>query len=274
MQSRRVAVASASALALAVSATGCSSEKDYGLGERISIGVKYDQPGLSLRKDDGTFTGFDVDVARYVARELGYDKDAIDFKETKSADREDALTSGAVDFVVATYSITDERRQQVDFAGPYLLAHQDLLVRVHGEIEDVEDLNGKKLCSVSGSTSAQNVKDDFAKDAELETLDSYAACLESLADGDVDAVTTDDAILAGYASQEQYVNKFELAGLQLSNENYGIGVKKGNPELVEGINDALKRMVEDESWFKAVLDHFSWANYDNEPAPEIGAVVN
>ncbi|MEG3627047.1 glutamate ABC transporter substrate-binding protein [Streptomyces poriticola] len=273
MQSRMAVAASASALALTVTATGCSEEQDYGLGERVRIGIKFDQPGLGLERTDGSFTGFDVDVARYVARELGYDKDDIEFKETRSADRETALNSGDVDFVVATYSITDARKAQVDFAGPYLLAHQDLLIRIRGDIKEVADLNGRKLCSVTGSTSAQNVKKNLAPNAELTEVDSYSECLEALKNGDVDAVTTDDAILAGYAAQDQYVNKFEIAGLRLSNENYGIGVKKGNTALVDGINSALEKMVDDESWYRAVLDNFSPANYNYEPAPGIGVVV-
>ncbi|MGW7465565.1 glutamate ABC transporter substrate-binding protein [Streptomyces xantholiticus] len=279
MKLRKVTAASATVLALALSATACGSDsgKDTGSGDgggkKITVGIKYDQPGLGLKTPDGKFTGFDVDVAKYVAKELGYAEGDIEFKETKSADRETALARGDVDFIAATYSITDERKQKVDFAGPYLLAHQDLLIRADDNVAKGDDLNGKKLCSVAGSTSAQNVKKDFAPDAQLQQYGTYSECLGALQSGRVDALTTDDSILAGYASQEQYKGKFKLAGLKLSNENYGIGVKKGDKEMVDKINAALEKMVQDKSWNKAVADNFGPANYKNEPAPEIGNIV-
>lgn len=279
MKLRKVTAASAAVLAITLTATACGSgDKDSdsgssGGGEKITIGIKIDQPGLGLKTPDGSYSGFDVDVATYVAKELGYDEKNIEFKETKSADRETALSRGDVDFIAATYSITDERKQKVDFAGPYLLAHQDLLIRTDDEVKDGEDLNGKKLCSVTGSTSAQNVKKDFAPKAQLQQVGGYSECLAALQSGAVDALTTDDSILAGYASQEQYKGKFKLAGLKLSNENYGIGVKKGDQEMVDKINAALEKMVQDKSWDKAVQDNFGPANYQNEPAPKIGNIV-
>ncbi|MEV4680349.1 glutamate ABC transporter substrate-binding protein [Streptomyces kurssanovii] len=280
MKLRKVTAASATVLALALSATACGSDSKEsgsgsgeGGGKKITVGIKYDQPGLGLKTPDGKFTGFDVDVATYVAKELGYDEGDIEFKETKSADRETALARGDVDFIAATYSITDERKQKVDFAGPYLLAHQDLLLRADDNIAKGDDLNGKKLCSVTGSTSAQNVKKDFAPKAQLKQYGTYSQCLSALQSGQVDALTTDDSILAGYASQEQYKGKFKLAGLKLSNENYGIGVKKGDKEMVDKINAALKKMVQDKAWDEAVKANFGPANYKNEPAPEIGNIV-
>jgi glutamate transport system substrate-binding protein len=281
MKLRKVTAASATVLALALSATACGSDSGKesgsgsgeGGGKKITIGIKYDQPGLGLKTPDGKFTGFDVDVATYVAKELGYAEGDIEFKETKSADRETALARGDVDFIAATYSITDERKQKVDFAGPYLLAHQDLLLRADDNVAKGEDLNGKKLCSVTGSTSAQNVKKDFAPNAQLQEYPTYSQCLGALQSGRVDALTTDDSILAGYASQPQYKGKFKLAGLKLSNENYGIGVKKGDKEMVDKINAALEKMVQDKSWDQAVKDNFGPANYKNEPAPKIGNIV-
>ncbi|MFK4598572.1 glutamate ABC transporter substrate-binding protein [Streptomyces pristinaespiralis] len=281
MKLRKVTAASATVLALALSATACGSDSGKesgsgsgeGGGKKITIGIKYDQPGLGLKTPDGKFTGFDVDVATYVAKELGYAEGDIEFKETKSADRETALARGDVDFIAATYSITDERKQKVDFAGPYLLAHQDLLLRADDNVAKGEDLNGKKLCSVTGSTSAQNVKKDFAPKAQLQEYPTYSQCLGALQSGRVDALTTDDSILAGYASQPQYKGKFKLAGLKLSNENYGIGVKKGDKEMVDKINAALEKMVQDKSWEQAVKDNFGPANYKNEPAPKIGNIV-
>ena len=279
MKLRKVTAAAAAALVLSITATACGGDGDKdsgsgsGGGDKIKIGIKYDQPGLGLKEPGGSFSGFDVDVATYVAKELGYEPDQIEWVETKSADRENALSRGDVKFIVATYSITDERKEKVDFAGPYLLAHQDLLVKKGSDITEATDLNDKKLCSVAGSTSAQNVKDDFAPDAQLKEVGTYSECLAAVQSGAMDALTTDDSILAGFAAQKQYQGQFKLVGLKLSNENYGIGVKKGDTETVNKINDALEKMVADKSWDKAVKENFGPANYKHESAPKIGNIV-
>jgi glutamate transport system substrate-binding protein len=135
------------------------------------------------------------------------------------------------------------------------------------------DLNNKKLCSVTGSTSAQNVKDKLAPKAKLQTYGGYSECLTGLENKVIDALTTDDSILAGYAAQDAFKGKFKLAGFKMSNENYGIGLKKGDTELKDKINKALEKMVQDKSWDKAVEAHFGPAGYKNEPAPKIGNIV-
>ncbi|MCX4236863.1 glutamate ABC transporter substrate-binding protein [Streptomyces sp. NPDC020707] len=279
MKLRRVTAASAAVLALAVAATACGSDdKDDsgsssgGGSKKITIGIKFDQPGIGQKTPDG-YTGFDVDVATYVAKQLGYDENQIQWKEAKSADRETMLQRGDVDFIAASYSINDERAAKVDFAGPYLLAHQDILVRAdEKDIKSPKDLNSKKLCSVAGSTSAQNVKDKLAPKAQLQQYQTYSQCLTGLQSGAIDALTTDDSILAGYASQANFKGKFKLGGFKMTNENYGIGVKKGS-DLKGKIDTALEKMVSDKSWDKAVEANFGPAGYKNEPAPKIGNVV-
>ncbi|WP_406422366.1 glutamate ABC transporter substrate-binding protein [Streptomyces sp. NBC_00873] len=279
MQLRKVTAASAAVLALALTATACGSSDDKGGdsaggGKKIAIGIKIDQPGIGLKTPDGKYTGFDVDVATYIAKELGYDAKDITFKETKSADRETAIERGDVKFIAASYSINDERLQKVDFAGPYLLAHQDILVRADDDsFKSPADLNSKNLCSVTGSTSAQNVHDKLAPKAQLQEYGGYSECLTGLENKAVDALTTDDSILAGFASQKDFQGKFKLAGFKMSNENYGIGLKKGDADLKKKINDALTKMVSDGSWDKAVTANFGPANYKNEPAPKIGNIV-
>ncbi|CAL9602829.1 ABC transporter glutamine-binding protein GlnH [Streptomyces sp. enrichment culture] len=278
MKLRKVTAASAAVFALALTATACGGEdggdsngSGSGGGDKIAIGIKYDQPGLGQKTPQG-YAGFDVDVATYVAKKLGYNEDQIEWKESKSADRETMLQRGDVDFIAATYSITPERQEKVDFAGPYLLAHQDVLIRADdNSIKAPEDLNNKKLCSVTGSTSAQNVKEKLAPKAQLQEYPTYSACLSGLQNGAIDALTTDDSILAGYAAQDQFKGKFKLGGFKMTNENYGIGVKKGS-DLKAKINDALEAMVSDGSWEKAVKDNFGPANYEYEPAPKIGDV--
>jgi glutamate transport system substrate-binding protein len=262
------------ALALAAcgsSSGGTSAGSSGGGGGGLKIGIKFDQPGLGQKTPQG-YSGFDVDVAKYVAKKLGYNEDQIEWKESKSADRETMLQRGDVQFIAASYSITPKREEKVDFAGPYLLAHQDVLVRADDDsIKSPADLNNKKLCSVTGSTSAQNVKDKLAPKANLQQYPTYSACLTGLQNKAVDALTTDDSILAGYASQSQFKGKFKLGGFKMTNENYGIGVKKGS-DLKAKINKALEEMVADGSWKKAVEANFGPANYKYEPAPKIGDV--
>ncbi|MEU6477865.1 glutamate ABC transporter substrate-binding protein [Streptomyces sp. NPDC047017] len=274
MKLRKVTAVSAVVLALAVSATACGSgdKKDGSSGgKKIAIGIKFDQPGLGQKTPQG-YSGFDVDVAKYVAKKLGYNEDQIEWKESKSADRETMLQRGDVQFIAATYSITPARSEKVDFAGPYLLAHQDVLVRADDDsIKSPSDLDSKKLCSVTGSTSAQNIKDKLAPKANLQKYPTYSACLTGLQNKAIDALTTDDSILAGYASQAQFKGKFKLGGLKMTNENYGIGVKKGS-DLKAKINKALQDMVADGSWEKAVKANLGPADYKNDPAPKIGDI--
>ncbi|MFI6704436.1 glutamate ABC transporter substrate-binding protein [Streptomyces sp. NPDC050509] len=277
MKLHKASAATAAALILSLTATACGGKSDENGaggsgGDKITIGIKFDQPGLGLKKPDGTYAGFDVDVATYVAKELGYDAKNIIWKESPSAERENLIANGDVKFVAATYTINDERKKRVDFAGPYFLAHQDLLVRADdSSITKAADLNSKKLCSVTGSTSAQNVKDKLAPKADLMAVGGYSECLTGLENKAVDALTTDDSILAGYASQQEHQGKFKLAGLKLSDEPYGIGLKKGDTELQKKINDALTKMESDGSWEKAVTANFGPAKYKNEPAPKIDA---
>jgi len=179
------------------------------------------------------------------------------------------LKNGDVDFIVATYSINAERMELVDFAGPYFLAHQDLLVRADADVSE-DAINEMKLCSVTGSTSAQNVVDSIAPDASLQNYGTYSECVPAVQNGALDALTTDDSILAGYAAQEQYQGQFKLAGFNLSDEYYGVGVPKGETQLVEDINAALQKMIDDGSWDEAVDANFGPANYENEPAPTVG----
>ncbi|MGW4029422.1 glutamate ABC transporter substrate-binding protein [Streptomyces sp. NPDC004838] len=272
MKLRKVSAAIATVLTLSLAATACGSDDgDSGDGGgKITIGIKFDQPGIGLKTPDGKYTGFDVDVATYVAKELGFEAGDIVWKQAPSAERENLIANGDVKFIAASYSINDKRKERVDFAGPYLLAHQDLLVRTDDtSITKAEDLNSKKLCSVTGSTSAQNVKDKLAPKADLRQVGGYSECLTGLENKAVDALTTDDSILAGYAAQKEHQGKFKLVGLKLSDENYGIGLKKGDKELRDKINKALEKMKSDGSWDKFVQANFGPANYKNEPAPAI-----
>jgi len=267
------AAAAVASLGLAACAGGPGSS---GSGDSITIGIKFDQPGLGL-KEGSTYTGFDVDVAKYVAKELGYEESKITWKESPSAQREQLLQNGQVKMVVATYSITDERKQKVGYAGPYLVAGQDLMVQASNTtITGPDSLNGKKLCSVTGSTSAQKVKDTYANKVQLQEYDTYSKCVEALSSGAIDAMTTDNTILAGYASQPANKGKFKVVGKTFSTENYGVGLKKGDSELCTKVKDALTKMVSDGEWQKAFDANLGASGVKLDPAknpPKSGQIT-
>ncbi|HEY0451319.1 glutamate ABC transporter substrate-binding protein [Actinophytocola sp.] len=269
---RAGAVAVAAGLALAACGSGNSGSGGGGGGgggsnPSLTIGIKFDQPGLGQKTPSG-YEGFDVDVATYIAKELGVDASNIDWVEAKSADRETLIKNGDVDFIVATYSITDKRKAEIDFAGPYFVAHQDLLVRKdETSITGPDSLNGKKLCSVTGSTSAQRVKDEFAGKVDLQQYGGYSECLTGLESGAVDALTTDDTILAGLAAANE--GKFKLVGKGFSDENYGVGLKKGDTAQRDKINAAIQKMEESGAWAAAVEKHLGPAGYPTPKPPAI-----
>ncbi|WP_395726678.1 glutamate ABC transporter substrate-binding protein [Nakamurella sp.] len=245
--------AAAGASSAVAGATGDSQVLTNAGEGKVTVGIKFDQPGLGLKNPDGSFSGFDVEVAKYVAGKLGVPEGGITFVESKSAEREGLIDRGEVDYIVATYSITDARKEKVNFAGPYFVAAQDLLVKSDNtDITGPEAMAGKILCSVTGSTSAQKVKDNYAADVALQEYGTYTECVEALRSGAVDAVTTDNVILAGYAAQ--YPGELKLVGKGFSTENYGIGLKKGDTAGTESINAAIAAMIADGSWKQALED--------------------
>lgn len=275
MQFRRGAlIAGAAAMSLALSACvagGDSAESGGDGGEGITIGIKYDQPGLGMQVGSG-YEGFDVDVARYVAEELGYSEDQITFMEAPSSQRETLIQSGQVDLVFATYSITDARKEKVSFAGPYFIAGQDVMVAADDtEVQGPEDLEGKVLCSVVGSVSAKQVQEEYPG-VQLQEVDTYSKCAEAVAAGSMDAVSTDDIILAGYAAQDEYEGKFRVVGNPFTEERYGVGLAKDDEELRTQVDDAIQKMIDDGSWEKALEDNVGAGGYEyntdtNPPEP-------
>ncbi|MEV4142158.1 glutamate ABC transporter substrate-binding protein [Amycolatopsis sp. NPDC049691] len=271
------AVVMAAGLALTAcgggSGSGASGDKNLVQrakdNKKLTIGIKFDQPGLGLKKPDGTYAGFDVDVAKYIAKQLGVDESGITWKEAQSAQREDLIKKGEVDFIVATYSITDKRKNDVSFGGPYFVAHQDLLVRQDNtDITGPESLTGnKKLCSVKGSTPAQNVKSKYAKEVQLQEVGKYTDCVTALLNGTVDAMTTDDVILAGYAAQQP--GKLKLVGKGFTDENYGVGLKKDDADGKAAINKAIQAMEQDGSWEKSLQANVGPSGYKIPQAPAI-----
>lgn len=211
----------------------------------ITIGTKFDQPLFGLANPDGVPEGFDAEIGKLVAAKLGIQPENITWTETVSANREPFIQNGQVDLVIATYTINDDRKKVVSFAGPYYTAGQDLLV-LDGNpegIESADDLAGKKVCTVSGSTSEKNVA---AYTTDILATDTYSNCLEPLRTGAVSAVTTDNVILAGLADQNE--GEFEVVGEPFTEEPYGIGLALDDTDFRMFVNDTLQEAEDDGTW--------------------------
>jgi glutamate transport system substrate-binding protein len=215
----------------------------------IKVGVKYDQPGFGLKNPtSNVIEGFDVEIAKLIVEPIGKDV-KIEFVESVSQNREPFLQDGTVDMVVATYTINDTRKQVVDFAGPYFVAKQDIMVKSDNtSINDVTDLDGEKVCTVSGSTSEKNLVAK-APQSVVTLFRTYSECAQALTDGRVVAVTTDNTILAGLVDASG--GAFKLVEAPFSDEPYGIGVKKDDEAFRTFINDRLEEIVESGDWAKA-----------------------
>ena len=249
-------------LALAFTTAACGSDDEGGGGDvadnpkfeagttmeklskagKITIGTKFDQPGFGLLNLEDKPEGFDVEVAKIIAGELGIAEDDITWKESTSDVREQLIEDGEVDLVAATYTINDERKQRITFAGPYYVAGQQLMVKSdNDDVEGPDDLkaNGDlKVCSVTGSTPSEQIKPYLADPKQLVLFDVYDKCAAALKNDQVGVVTTDNVILLGFAAKSD--GEFKLVGEQFTEEPYGIGITKGDVAFCEFINKTLK----------------------------------
>lgn len=220
---------------------------------KITVGTKFDQPGFGLKGLNGKPEGFDVEVAKIIAGKLGIDADKITWKETPSAIREEVIEKGEVDLVAATYTINDLRKQRITFAGPYYVAGQQIMVKSDNTaITGPDSLKADakaKVCSVAGSTPAENIKKYLANAGQLVTFDVYSKCADALRTGQVSAVTTDNVILLGLVGKSE--GGFKVVGDTFTKEPYGIGIKKGDTAFCTFINDTLKAAAADGSYEKA-----------------------
>ena len=267
-------VAAMGALALALTVTACGGDDGDGGGagngnfaagttmeklnkaQKIRVGTKFDQPGFGLKGLSGKPEGFDVEIAKMVAKALDIPDDKIEYTETPSTVREQVIQQDKVDIVVATYTINDKRKAVIDFAGPYYIAGQSILVKADDSSitgpESFQD-GTKKVCSVTNSTPATNIE-KYLKDKakQLVLFDIYTKCVDALKGGQVDAVTTDNVILSGFVSTNE--GQFKLTGKPFTEEPYGIGLKKGDAAFKTFINDMLEKSFQDGSYKKAWED--------------------
>ncbi|MBD8031273.1 glutamate ABC transporter substrate-binding protein [Corynebacterium gallinarum] len=261
------------AAALAATLASCSSSESTDLlgqieSGAVTLGAKYDQPGLGLRSPDGAMSGLEVDISTYVVNSIaddnGWEHPEITWRETPAAQRETFIQNGEVAMIAATYSINQARLETVNFGGPFLVTHQALMVREDDDrIQDMDDLNNDLiLCSTAGSVPSQRAKEAIPG-LQLQEYDTPSSCIEALDQGSVDAITTDATILYGYA--QYYPGDFRIVemikdGEQFTDEYYGIGLAKGDDEGTEAINTALQKMYDD-----GTFDRLLEANFGENP---------
>lgn len=229
-------------------ADGTTMKRLHNAG-KIKIGTKFDQPLFGLMGTSGKPEGFDVEMGKIIAAELGIPADKIEWTETVSQNREPFIQNGQVDIVIATYTINEKRKAVIDFAGPYYEAGQSFLVPSSNPKNitgDPKSLGQATVCTVTGSTSEKNVREHTQN---VVTVDKYSDCLEPIRTGKADALTTDNVILAGLAAQNG--NEFKVVDGTFTKEPYGIGLKKGDKEFREFLNSTIEKAASDGRWANA-----------------------
>lgn len=230
---------------------GSSLERIQQAG-KLRVGVVFNQPGFGLKSSvDSKPEGFDVEIAKMMAHGIfgGLSADAerhIEFIEAVSTNRETFLRTNQVDVVIAAYPITDARRAQVDFAGPYYVSHGDVMVSVNARhLQRISDMNGQNVCTKSGSLLIPALR-SAAPQVNVVTEDSYSICVQRLKDSVVQGVMSDEVVLAGLTRASN--GEFRVLNSNFSNDPYGIGIPKGDDVLREFLNDRLEEVQRTRAW--------------------------
>jgi ABC-type amino acid transport substrate-binding protein len=215
----------------------------------LTVGVKFDVPPFGFKNPQtNKVEGFDVELGQALADGLGVKPKFI---EAVSDNRIPFLQDGTADVILSTMTINAERVEQIEFSDPYFIARGRVLVKKDSDIKGVEDLAGRKVCTALGSTYEANLKKQAPK-AKLNLVDSYSECLELLQNGAVDAVSTDDVILTGMIIQD---DSLQLVGDELTQEPYGAGIKKGEQQTVDFVNQTFQKLKQDGTW-KQLFDRW------------------
>ncbi|MFJ6673587.1 glutamate ABC transporter substrate-binding protein [Actinosynnema sp. NPDC091369] len=226
---------------------------------RLIVGVDQNTYLMGFRNPlTGELEGFDVDLAREVARAVLGDPDAIQFTVLTSEQRIPALERREVDIVVRTMTATCERWQKVNFSTVYLQAGQRVLVPSGSDVTGIESLGGKRVCATKGSSSLANVATAASRPVPV-SVPNWTDCLVMLQQGQVDAISTDDTILAGFAAQDPYT---KVVGPQFTAEPYGMAFPKADEDFVRLVNALLERLRADGTWARI---HQRWLG--EPPAP-------
>jgi polar amino acid transport system substrate-binding protein len=205
--------------------------------------------------------GFDIDRVREIAKAIFGDENKVQFKVVTSAGRIDALKKKQVHIVVRTMTATCARLQDIDFSAIYYTAGQRLLVDRASKVTNLDQLGGKKVCAAKGSTSIKTIADHKANPVPVQ-VDNWSDCLIMLQQGQVDAMSTDDTILSGMVAQDPNV---KMAGPRFTQEPYGIGIPKGNEDMVRFVNGVLEQSVASGSWARS---YDRWLGRTGEPRPQ------
>lgn len=237
---------SAATTAAKTFAAGTTMKKLQDAGE-ITIGVTFDAPPFGAKDPTtGEVQGFEIDLARTIADELGVKPKYI---EALSDNRVAFLKDGTADLILSTMTINAERDEEIDFSEPYFIAKGRILVKTSdSSIEGVKDLAGKKVCSTLGSTYEQTLKQRAPK-AKLRLVDSYSECLRLIQDGKVDAVSADDVILLGMTIQDDALKL--VGGRPLTTEPYGVGIKQSDTAFRQFVDGVIASYEEDGTWTTA-----------------------
>jgi ABC-type amino acid transport substrate-binding protein len=237
---------------------------------KLRVGTRDDNVPFGLKNPaTGKYEGFDVDIARELAKgifgaQVNPD-DVIEWVSVVSATRVPTLTDNKTDFVIATFTINEDRKKQIDFSDVYFKTGQKILVKKDNTaIKGVTDLNGKNVCSAKGSTSEGNIRAK-APQAILNLQDTYPPCLILLQQGRVDAISTDETILFGLVKQDPNT---KIVGDYFSEEPYGIGFAKGRVEFASWMNDQLKQMIADGRWAKSYKQWITPVSGDEKKNPD------
>ncbi len=210
-------------------------------GELV-IGVKYDVPPFGLNNPQtGEVEGFDVDLGTYIADRLGVE---VTTREATSDNRIPLLVDGTIDLILSTMTITEERDLEIDFSEPYYVANGDVLVPADSDIQSLEDLDGKRVCTTLGSTYAETIKKEVPQ-ADLRLVDLYSECFDQIQTGAVDAVSTDNVILTGMKIQD---DSLELLGLDYTTEPYGVGIPDGDTEMKQFVDESVAEFISSGAW--------------------------
>jgi glutamate transport system substrate-binding protein len=208
----------------------------------ITIGVKFDVPPFGFKNpQSGEVEGFDVDMGKIVAEELGVEPK---FVEAISDNRIPFLQQGEVDLILSTMTINQERDMEIEFSEPYYIARGRILVPGDSDIKGIEDLAGKRVCTALGSTYEETLREE-APNADLKLVDTYSECLELLQNGAIDAISTDDVILTGMIIQD---DTLKMVGDELTIEPYGAGIKEGEKEFQKFVSDTFTAAEQDGRW--------------------------
>ncbi|TDZ78143.1 ABC transporter glutamine-binding protein GlnH precursor [Mycobacteroides salmoniphilum] len=212
---------------------------------RLIVGLDIGSNLFSFRDPiTGELTGFDVDIAGEISRDIFGTPERVEYRILSSADRVAALKNSTVDIVVKTMTITCARRKEVNFSTVYLMTYQRILTSRDSGITNAQDLSGRRVCAARGTTSLNRLS-QITPPPVIMSVVTWADCLVALQQRQVDAVSTDDSILAGLMSQDPYLH---IIGPNMSDEPYGIGIRLENTDLVRFVNRTLERIRRDGTW--------------------------